>query len=215
MGEITDSDDYRVWMNEEMLDSVTNYECYRYFFSCANNKTMLDFSKCLQRQFGENGIYKDSTLYTFVDNHDVNRIVNMIKSKKNLRNLYTLLYTIPGTPSIYYGSEWAIEGKKEHRSDAALRPAIDTENPDIIDAELMEHLKKLAEIRQSSPALKSGTYKEICAEKDYFIFARISENDTKLIFINISGKAQTLSADFEGKRYEFIIPAYSSKIADK
>ena len=214
MGEITNASDYRVWMNNEMLDSVTNYECYKGFYSSINSKNMFEIAHGIARQFGPWGLYKENTLYNFLDNHDVNRIVNMLGSKDNLKNLYTLLYTMPGTPSIYYGSEWAQEGKKERRSDAALRPAIDTDNPTILDHGLMEHLKDIAKIRHNSHALKFGTYEQVLIQNEAYGFARKSQKETKLVFINIADKPCTLRADFDGKHFEVTVPAFSSQITD-
>ena len=215
MGEITDSDDYRVWMNSEMLDSVTNYECYTGFYKSINTKNMHLIADMLKRQFGENGIYKDHTLYTFLDNHDVNRIASILKGKRNLKSLYTLMYTVPGTPAIYYGSEWAIKGKKERKSDAALRPAIDVSAPDIIDAELMEHLCNLAKIRSGSPALMYGDYTELAVGPETFAFARTHNDESKLVFINIANSEKTISARFCDKEYKVTLPAHQSKIMDK
>lgn len=214
MGEITNSADYRVWMNDEMLDSVTNYECYKGFYSSINSKNMFEIAHGLARQFGPWGLYKNNVLYNFLDNHDVNRIVNMLGSKDNLKNLYTLMYTIPGTPSIYYGSEWAIKGKKEQKSDAALRPAINVKNPEIIDASLLEHLKKLAEIRQSSSALKYGIYEQVNIQNESYVFARKDDKECKLVFINISSDTKTLYADYNSKHFELTVPAFSSQIID-
>ena len=36
-----------------------------------------------------------------------------LEDKKQLPLIYTMLFTMPGIPCIYYGSEWGIEGKKE------------------------------------------------------------------------------------------------------
>ena len=49
---------------------------------------------------------------TFVDNHDVNRITSTLRVPDYIYNVYTLLYTMPGVPSIYYGSEFGIKGVK-------------------------------------------------------------------------------------------------------
>lgn len=212
MGEITNASDYRVWMNNEMLDSVTNYECYKGFYSSINSKNMFEIAHGISRQFGPWGLYKNNVLYNFLDNHDVNRIVNMLNSKANLKNLYTLMYTMPGTPSIYYGSEWAIEGKKEHRSDLPLRPAVNVDDPNIIDKELMEHLKHLAKIRQDSHALKHGAYEEVQIQNEAYAFARKSEKESALVFINISSEQKVLNVNYQGRHFEVTLPPYSSEI---
>ena len=105
MGEIIHGD-YRVWANDEMLDSVTNYECWKGIYSSHNDKNYFEIAYSLKRQFGQGGLYENLCLYNFLDNHDVNRIGSLLKQRENLKNVYTLLYMMPGIPSIYYGSEW-------------------------------------------------------------------------------------------------------------
>ena len=39
-----------------------------------------------------------------------------------------MLYTLPGIPALYYGSEFGIEGRKERHSDDSLRPALNYED---------------------------------------------------------------------------------------
>lgn len=121
MGEIIHGN-YNVWANERMLDSVTNYECYKGLYSSHNDHNYFEIAHSLARQFAKGGIYEHLKLYNFVDNHDVNRLASMLKEQQDLFNVYTLLYTMPGIPSIYYGSEWAIKGTKQYGSDAQLRP---------------------------------------------------------------------------------------------
>lgn len=212
MGEITNSSDYRVWANPDMLDSVTNYECYKGLYSSVNSKNMFEIAHGIARQFGPWGLYKELTLYNFLDNHDVNRIVNMVNDRRHLKNLYTLMYTMPGAPSIYYGSEWAIEGQKSHHNDSPLRPYIDVDNPQITDRELLEHLKYLAEIRQNSHALMHGTYEQVQIQNEQYAFARVSDKETAVVFLNISSETKTIYADFKGRHFEVTLPAFSSEI---
>lgn len=67
-------------------------------------------------------------LYNFVDNHDVERIYTKLNNKAQFSPVHVLLYTLPGIPSIYYGSEFGIEGRKEKSSDDSLRPAINLDD---------------------------------------------------------------------------------------
>lgn len=73
MGEIIHGD-YKRWANPEMLDSVTNYECYKGIYSSHNDKNYFEINYSINRQFGNGGIYQGINLYNFVDNHDVNRL---------------------------------------------------------------------------------------------------------------------------------------------
>ena len=112
MGEIIHGD-YKRWANPEMLDSVTNYECYKGIYSSHNDKNYFEINYSINRQFGNGGIYQGTALYNFVDNHDVNRLASTLVDQRYLPLCYTLLYCMPGIPSIYYGSEYGVMGRPE------------------------------------------------------------------------------------------------------
>ena len=114
LGEVIHGD-YNRWANAQMLDSTTNYEVYKGLYSSFNSRNFFEIAYSLNRQFGDRGIYRGLPLYQFVDNHDVTRICDQLQDPFDLQALYALLFTIPGIPSIYYGSEWGIHGKKEYR----------------------------------------------------------------------------------------------------
>jgi glycosidase len=100
MGEVVHGD-YRKWVNGEMLDSVTNYECYKGLYSSHVDRNYFEIAYALHRQFGENGLYRHFPLYAFADNHDVNRVASNLSNPMDLFPLYCLLLTMPGVPSIY------------------------------------------------------------------------------------------------------------------
>lgn len=129
MGEIIHGD-YARWANPDMLDSVTNYECWKGLWSSHNDKNYFEIAHSLHRQCGPGGIYRNITLYNFADNHDVDRLASKLKDPAHIYNLYTLLYTMPGVPSIYYGSEWAIKGERTKFSDAPPAPLPGSEGHD-------------------------------------------------------------------------------------
>jgi glycosidase len=103
MGEVVHGD-YRHWANDQALDSVTNYECYKGLYSSHVDRNYFEIGYSLNRQFGPDGLYRHLPLYNFVDNHDVNRVMSYLKNPAHLYPLYCLLFTMPGIPSIYYGS---------------------------------------------------------------------------------------------------------------
>ena len=67
--------DYNQIVNDEMLDSCTNYECYKGLYSSFNSINMFEIAHSLHRQFGGDPwcIYRGKHLLSFVDNHDVPR----------------------------------------------------------------------------------------------------------------------------------------------
>ena len=184
MGEIIHGD-YNRWANEEMLDSVTNYECYKGLYSSHNEKNYFEIAHSLQRQFGKGGIYAPLVLYSFVDNHDVNRLASTVKDKRDLNNIYTILYTMPGIPSVYYGSEWAITGKKHDGSDADIRPCLALDNKEYDDT-LCNHIAALGRIYEALPILRHGNYEQVLVKNEQFVFARFMGQEYVYIACNVS-----------------------------
>lgn len=231
MGEIIHGD-YNRWANKESLDSVTNYECYKGIYSSHNDKNYFEIAYSLNRMFGNGGIYKDLCLYNFVDNHDVNRLASTLKVQEYLFNVYTILYTMPGVPSIYYGSEYGIKAVKGDKTDLPLRPSVDEiENYEDKNNELFDHIEKLGRIRAVSEALKNGNYEQVIIKNEQYVFSRTSKNDKIYIVLNLSDKESYLDFNIsfeEGKdllsdKDDIIkggdvsirVPAFSSKVIAK
>ena len=190
MGEIIHGN-YNVWANERMLDSVTNYECYKGLYSSHNDHNYFEIAHSLARQFAKGGIYEHLKLYNFVDNHDVNRLASMLKEQQDLFNVYTLLYTMPGIPSIYYGSEWAIKGTKQYGSDAQLRPCLKLQE----DSALTKHIATLGLLRKKLPVLFNGSYEQILLRNEQLVFKRQNQNEEVWVALNCAQEAYTLSLE--------------------
>lgn len=177
--------DYNQIVNDDMLHSCTNYECYKGVYSSLNSRNMFEIAHSLNRQFGPENwtIYKGKHLVSFVDNHDVTRLASILSDKRHLNAAYALIFAMPGIPCVYYGSEWGVEGRKED-GDASLRPCI--EKPEA--NELTEFIKKLAEIRKDNKALAYGGYKNIVLTNLQLVFERYLEGETVYVGINIDDK---------------------------
>jgi len=180
MGEVVHGD-YRQWASPERLDSVTNYECFKGLYSSFNDHNMFEMSWSLNRQFGPEGMYRGLQLYNFADNHDVNRVASLLKNRSNLLPLYTILFSMPGVPSIYYGSEFAQQGTKES-GDSSLRPALNLTEQH--DTSLIEPLKRLIRARKEHKALQSGGFKQLYLASDQLAFIREAQGEAVLTVIN-------------------------------
>jgi len=188
MGEVV-AGDYAKWVNSSTLHSVTNYILYKSLFSSHNDNNLYELAYCIQNSVPNNGL----PLYTFLDNHDQSRIASNT-SPDHLTTLYTLLYTLPGIPSIYYGSEWGIKGIKENGSDQALRPYINIENRSTYSTDLTGYISKLNFIKQSENALKYGNYKQVYIKYNRpFVFERSYEKESVLVAVNISNRDEAIN----------------------
>jgi cyclomaltodextrinase len=186
--------DYRRWVNPAALDSVTNYECYKGLYSSLVERNYFEIAWSLNRQFGENGLLCGAPLYNFVDNHDVNRVASQLQDKAHLYPLYCLLFTMPGVPSIYYGSEWGLEGKRTRTDDSPLRPCLDlagiSANPP--HPELVRTIARLAAIRRGSKALQTGEYRQLYVSHEQFAFARLGFAEKVVVALNAASSPAPL-----------------------
>ena len=194
LGEVIHGD-YRRWINEGELNSTTNYECYKGLYSSHNDHNYFEIAHSLNRLFGPEGIYRDLHLYSFVDNHDVNRIASTLQNPAHLYTLYALLFTMPGIPSIYYGSEWGIKGQKQHGSDKPLRPALDLKRAEkeAPHPTLAEAIGHFAHIRHEHAALQTGTYRQRFVGPEQFAFSRITAGDHIVVLVNSADQPAKLS----------------------
>jgi len=146
---------------QHLLQCVTNYELHKGLYSGHNDHNYFEIAHTIRREFDENGgIYKGKKLYSFVDNHDVDRLASKLNVKENMIPIYALLYFLPGIPSIYYGSEFGIEGRKEGGNDDPLRPALNLEelekNPPA--EKLPAWIKTLSDVRKKHPAARTASF---------------------------------------------------------
>lgn len=173
--------DYNQFVNDEMLHSCTNYECYKGLFSSFNSMNMFEINHSLLRQFGPDqwSIYKGKNLLTFVDNHDVSRIASILSNERHLPLIYGLLFAMPGIPCVYYGSEWGAKGDKKD-GDPNLRPSFD--KPEF--NELTSLIGRLSEIKKNSNALNYGDFSSMHLTNRQCIIGRNTEGERIICCIN-------------------------------
>ena len=181
MGEVIHGD-YSRWVNGETLHSVTNYALHKALYSGHNDHNYFEIAHTVKYLQNMGNL----DLYNFVDNHDVERIYTKLSNKAHFAPVHVLLYTLPGIPSIYYGSEFGIEGRKERGSDDSLRPALNLK--DYEDA-----LKKnpctalvsaLGRVRQVVSALSYGSYAELMLTNRQYAFARDLNGVRVIVTVN-------------------------------
>ena len=202
MGEVIHGD-YGRWVNGETLHSVTNYTLHKALYSSHNDHNYFELAHTVDyvhRAVGDAG-----KLYTFADNHDVERIVSKLRNPAHLLPLYVLLYGLPGIPSIYYGSEFGIEGRKGHgaEADAPLRPMLRYEDyREAVDTNpLTKLLAALGRIRHETPALRCGQYRQLLLQTTHFAFSRVCEGSAAIVTVNNADHVVTMELQVEHGDY--------------
>ncbi len=186
MGEVIHGD-YTRWANENTLNSVTNYQLHKALFSAHNDHNYFEIAHTVKRHM-DMGLGR-VLLYSFVDNHDVERIMSKLNNRAHFTPVHVLLYTLPGIPSIYYGSEFGIEGRKERGSDASLRPQLDLAALTAQPNPCLELVTALGRVYSRESALWYGDYRELQLTTTKYAFARGD------IIVTVNNAGETASFD--------------------
>lgn len=193
MGEVIHGD-YVRWANADTLHSVTNYHLHKALYSGYNDHNFFEIAHTVKRLNDMCG--GTCRFYTFVDNHDVERIMSKLSTPKGFVPVHILLYTLPGVPSIYYGSEFGIEGKKGRGSeaDAPLRPEMVYEDWTAAMEEnaYVKFITALGQMRHQVKALSLGDYKEQNLTTRQYTFSRSYEGSTVVVMVNNDDNACTM-----------------------
>lgn len=178
MGEVIHGE-YSRWVNDEMLHSVTNYELHKSLYSGLNDHNFFEIAHNVKRLE-----VIGTKLYTFLDNHDENRIASKLNLKEHLDLAYLLLFTLPGVPSIYYGGEWGVEGMRSRDSDVALRPCIPIADAPKLHSDLTDFITVAAKIHRDHPEFYGGRYQELLLTNRQYAFARHGEGSIAVTALN-------------------------------
>ena len=212
--------DYNRLVNDAMLHSATNFECYKGLYSSFNSMNLFEINHSLLRQFGPENwtLYRGKHMLSFVDNHDVTRIASILTNEKHLPLVYALCFGMPGIPCVYYGSEWGAKAQKSD-GDPALRACFDAP----VYNDLSAWISRLAEAKKNSKALNYGSFRSVVLTNKQCIFERKTDEERVLVAINAEDQPYTAHFDagcgqavdlISGDAYDFgggsELPPYSA-----
>ncbi|MFP7366505.1 alpha-amylase family protein [Corynebacterium callunae] len=124
MGEMIHGD-YAEFLKASGIDSVTQYELWKAVWSSLKEGNFFELEWTLGRH---NDFLNSFVPQTFIGNHDVTRIASQVGQERAILAA-AILFTVGGTPSIYYGDEQGFDGIKEEKEagDDAVRPPLPPE----------------------------------------------------------------------------------------
>jgi len=216
---------YKDIVNDEMLNSATNYECFKGIYSSFNSMNMFEIGHSLRNRFGKEDwcMYRGMQLICFVDNHDVTRLASNLTNSNHIIPSYGILMSMPGIPCIYYGSEWGITGRKED-GDNALRPEV--ASPQWND--ITDFIAVAANVHKKSKALCYGTFEILHLTNRQLVFERVYEGERVIVMINADENEYVAHYNanagcgtdlLTGKAFDFgggsIMPPYSVQYVKK
>jgi len=175
-------------------------------------------------------------LGTFLGNHDMGRVGAFIGldrgpeiALKQAELAHALLYTLRGTPIVYYGDEFGLMGGNDKDARQNLFPtavshwktekriggnpigdgdSFTTTNP------LQETLRTLAQLRSSYPALVNGGQKILSAGSGVLAISRgVAGGEEVLIAFNTNDEAASATLQIQTANWQKVSGAGESKVS--
>lgn len=145
------------WLRGDEFDSVMNYPFTDGVndFWLDNTKTSTDFEYAINRCFTRYPEQVNKVLFNLLDSHDTIRLVTKLKSIPKFYQQLSVLFTMPGTVCIYYGTEIALEGSYDPDSRRCM-PWTQIMKGEYYDKICI--IKKLINLRKTIPAFRSNDY---------------------------------------------------------
>jgi alpha-amylase len=163
------------------LDAVTDFGTYdnvRVGLDPRGNLAQLATSPSLAADLGAG---REDARAIFIDNHDVPRFVGRDPSdaatKARLEQALVYLFTMPGTPILYYGTEVALPGGPDPDD---RRPMPWTGGDELVRSLVRE----VAMVRQVASSLRRGSFDEIQSERGLVVYERRGGPDVAVVAIN-------------------------------
>jgi len=133
-------------------------------------------------------------------------------AKRKLRMAYTILATLPGIPTIFYGDEAGLEGY----SDPFNRMPYPWGKEDLV---LINHYRALGEIRKSNSVYKDGSFELYHLDGRTLIFSRKKDALSYITIVNNSKFERTIEFSLVAKALinkrkgcSFSLPAFTAEV---
>ncbi len=195
LGEVRSKDEKRISEYENLgIDGFINYPLMEQVRP-AFDKVDRPLSSLLTMEDELNSFYENPYMMgNLMDNNQTVRFTRDAITKNQhpgprWKLALTHLYTIPGIPIVYYGSEIALDGGLGADN---YRP-MDFRT----DKELIDYITKLGELRNTLPSLTRGTFEILSEEDGLIVYKRKYKDETTVVAINNSSESHnvTIAAD--------------------
>ncbi|MGE5499197.1 MAG: alpha-amylase family glycosyl hydrolase, partial [Syntrophothermus sp.] len=168
-------------------------------------------------------LYSDpSRLVTFVDNHDISRIIYDLKGDfPRFKLAMTLLLTCRGIPQLYYGTELGIEGGPDHGSIRADFPggfkesshnAFLKEGRTQKENQYYDYLSSMIALRKKYiSAIGSGRMVHFPVHNNIYFYLRDAGAEKILVILNGRNEKQKLDISLAGIREGKLVNAVTGE----
>ncbi|MFR4440397.1 MAG: alpha-amylase family glycosyl hydrolase [Hungatella sp.] len=142
-------------MNYPLMSGI-----HEFFFD--ETRTKEDFEYQMNRCYTMYMEQSSRVMFNLLDSHDTDRLMNRFQDLDIFYQQLAALFTMPGSPCIYYGTEIAMEGGH----DPDCRRCMPWEELDSSEyAARIREMKQLIRLRNEEPVLRGmgdGIYEGLC-----------------------------------------------------
>ena len=190
-----------IWMDSSMYmmgdeyDSVMNYP----FLQSVGN-FFLDESTCAKDfEYWINYCYSlynkqaNKVIFNLLDSHDIDRLLTRSKSYDKFLQQLAVLFTMPGSPCIYYGTELGLEGENDPYNRLPM-PWDKVNSPDALKT--YQAVKALIALRKAEPSLLGTVIEWHVNSQDRTIwYTRTGDGDKAPINVVINANTTDIKID--------------------
>jgi glycosidase len=141
-------------------------------------------------------MYADvNKLLTFLGNHDMARITDIVKDKdpRRVKLAYVLLATMRGIPQVLYGDEYAMTANGDPNSHSLLRaPLPQGEKVTSSMQDMFDFQSKLFQWRKNEPVLHWGRTMHFLGRNNTYAFFRYNDKEAVFVFTNAAEEPRTI-----------------------
>lgn len=141
-------------------------------------------------------LYGDvNNLLIFLDNHDMDRIGDVVKDKDPRRTklAYALLSTMRGIPQVFAGDEYDMHSADMSLGHSTLRMPLPSEEQLTEEQrDMFDYQKHLLQWRKSEPVIHTGKTMHFLSRDNTYAFFRYNADEAVFVFANASEEARTI-----------------------
>lgn len=188
------------WLRGDEYDAVMNYPLggsMKDFF-IDKSLTGEDFECMINRCYTNYMQQTNDVLFNLLDSHDTVRLRNVVQNMDEYKALLTLLFTMPGSVCIYYGTEIGMEGGFDPDCRRCM-PWSEIEQGKY--EEQITFTKELIALRKKEKLMRERNFHFPCDYKNPRViqFQKIGWSEALEILVNSSGEDVTLMHEQQGE----------------
>ena len=184
------------WLRGDEFDSVMNYPLQNAInnFWFDKNMSNVDFMHKINRCYE---VYMEQTnkvLFNLLDSHDTDRLIYRVKNEDIFWQQMSILFTLVGSPCIFYGTEIVLEGAFDPDCRACMPWNMIEER---LFNERIDKMKKLIRLRKDIEAFRNSNLSFINDINNKRVIKYLKEDDEQKIIVTINASDTDIDISFE------------------